>query len=70
VAGAHVSKGSLPTFDLVVVSVIFLHDLHLIGIEFWSYIVQRISRRADDSQEDDTYAWRVRKVVYLLEVIV
>jgi hypothetical protein len=32
--------------------------------------VQRISRRVGDAQEDDTYAWRVRKVVYLLEVIV
>jgi hypothetical protein len=53
--------------DAPVLCVIFLHDLHFIGIEFWSYIVQIISSRAVDSQEDDTYAWQVRKVVYLLE---
>jgi hypothetical protein len=26
---------------------------------------KHISRRADSAQEDDTYAWRVRKVVCL-----
>ena len=37
-----------------------------LGSNFGATLCTRISRQADDTQEDDTYAWRVRKVVCLL----
>ena len=36
-----------------------------LGSNFGAATHEKVSRRADDSQEDDTYAWRVRKVVGL-----
>jgi len=47
------------------VILVYSHNLHFIGIEFWSYPIDAISRRHRKAdQEDDTYAWRMRKVVY------
>ncbi len=37
-----------------------------LGSNFGATFCTNISRQADDTQEDDTYAWRVRKVVCLL----
>jgi hypothetical protein len=36
-----------------------------LGSNFGAALYTDISRQADDAQEDDTYAWRVRKVVCL-----
>jgi hypothetical protein len=39
-----------------------------LGSNFGAECEDSVSRQVDDTREDDTYAWRVRKVVSLLEV--